>query len=175
MDLLMEIVEGPNAGRQIPIHGPIVLGRDVASADVVLEDGQVSRRHVKVQPSGGGLLVEDLDSTNGTFVNHNEVHGSAELSPGDELLVGVTLLQVRSPEQVAIQASAVRAVPPALARPASTPDYVDRRDDTERRPASATPSLDRLIDSRVKVQARLAPFAIAVLAALIVVIYLGAR
>jgi pSer/pThr/pTyr-binding forkhead associated (FHA) protein len=174
MDLLMEIVEGPGAGRQIPIHGPIVLGRD-ASADVVLEDGQVSRRHVKVEPSGAGLRVQDLESTNGTFVNHNEVHGTAELSPGDELLVGVTLLQVRSPEQVEIQASVVRAVPPGLARPATAPDYVARRDDIDRRPASPTPELDRLVDRRVKVQARLAPFAIVVLAALIVVIYLGAR
>ena len=175
MDLLMEIVEGPGAGRQIPVHGSIVLGRDPAAADVVLEDGQVSRRHAKVEQSAGGLVVHDLESSNGTFVNHNEVHGAAELGPGDELLLGVTLLQVRSPEQVAVQASAVRPVPPALARPATTPDYVDRRDDTDRRPAAATPSLDRLVDSRVKIQARLAPFAVLVLAALIVVIYLGTR
>src|SRR6476661_2690530 len=101
-------------------------------------------------------MVEDLESSNGTFVNHNEVHGKAELGPGDELLVGVTLLQVRSPEQVAIQASAVRPVPPALARPPAKPDYVDRRDDTEQRREIETPSLDRLVDRRVKVQARLA-------------------
>ena len=175
MDLLMEIVEGPGTGRQIPVHGAIVLGRDPAAADVVLEDGQVSRRHAKVEQSPNGLVVEDLESSNGTFVNHNEVHGQAELSPGDELLLGVTVLQVRSPEQVAVQASAVRPVPPALARPPARPDYVDRRDDTDRRREIATPSLDRLVDRRVKVQARLAPFALAILAALIVVIYLGSR
>jgi pSer/pThr/pTyr-binding forkhead associated (FHA) protein len=175
MDLLMEIVEGPGTGRQIPVHGTVILGRDPGGADVVLEDGQVSRRHAKVEPSANGLVVEDLDSSNGTFVNHNEVHGPAELGPGDELLIGVTLLQVRSPEQVAVQASAVRPVPPALAREPAKPDYVDRRDDAEERQALATPSLDRLVDSRVKVQARLAPFALLILAALVVVIYLGTK
>lgn len=175
MDLLMEIVEGPGTGRQIPVVGSLVLGRDPGAADVVLEDTQVSRRHAKVGKAGDGLVVEDLESSNGTFVNQNEVHGKAELGPGDELLIGVTLLQVRSPEQVAIQASAVRPVPPALARPPAKPDYVDRRDDAEQRREIETPSLDRLVDRRVKVQARLAPFAIAILAALIVVIYLGTK
>ena len=125
MDLLLEIVEGPGAGRQIALRGPVVLGRD-ESADVVLEDGQISRRHARVTPSGAGIVVEDLESTNGTFVNHDEVHSPVELAPGDELLVGVTVMQLRSPEQVRVQASAVRAVPPGLrppsaARPTPTP------------------------------------------------------
>ena len=81
MDLLLEIVEGPGAGRQIALRGPVVLGRD-ESADVVLEDGQISRRHARVTPSGAGIVVEDLESTNGTFVNHDEVHAPVELAPG---------------------------------------------------------------------------------------------
>ena len=70
-------------------------------------------------------MVEDLESTNGTFVNHDEVHSPVELAPGDELLVGVTVMQLRSPEQVRAQASAVRAVPPGLATPERRPAYVD--------------------------------------------------
>jgi pSer/pThr/pTyr-binding forkhead associated (FHA) protein len=174
MELLFEIVEGPSAGRQIALTGPLVLGRD-SSADVVLDDGQISRRHARVTPSNGGVLVEDLESTNGTFVNHDEVHAPVELRPGDELLVGVTVLQLRSPEQVRIQASAVRAVPPALATPERRPAYVDA-DGTQsaRGGASAgVPELDRLLDSRVKSKAALAPLAIFVLVALVVVIYLG--
>jgi pSer/pThr/pTyr-binding forkhead associated (FHA) protein len=176
MELLFEIVEGPGAGRQIALTGPLVLGRD-SSADVVLDDGQISRRHARVTPSNGGVLVEDLESTNGTFVNHDEVHAPVELRPGDELLVGVTVLQLRSPEQVRIQASAVRAVPPALATPERRPAYVDS-DGTHpaRGGASAgVPELDRLLDSRVKSKAALAPLAIFVLVALVVVIYLGLR
>ena len=175
MDLLFEIVEGPGAGRQIVLTGPVVIGRD-SSADVVLDDGQISRRHARVTPSNGGVVVEDLESTNGTFVNHDEVQAPVELRPGDELLVGVTVLQLRSPEQVRVQASAVRAIPPALATPERRPAYVDS--DGGGQPARAgagagIPELDRLVDSRVKSKATLAPLAIFVLAALVVVIYLG--
>jgi pSer/pThr/pTyr-binding forkhead associated (FHA) protein len=173
--LQFEIVEGPGAGRQIELTGPLVIGRD-ASADVVLDDGQISRRHARLTPSNGGVVVEDLESTNGTFVNQNEVQAPVELRPGDELLVGVTVLQLRSPEQIRVQASAVRAVPPALATPERRPAYVDT--DGGGQPARAgqgagIPELDRLVDSRVKSKATLAPLAIFVLVALIVVIYLG--
>ena len=174
MDLLLEIVEGPGAGRQIELRGPVVLGRD-ESADVVLEDGQISRRHARVTPSAGGIVVEDLESTNGTFVNHDEVHTPVALAPGDELLVGVTVMQLRSPEQVRAQASAVRAVPPGLATPERRPAYVDAAPGQVERAGQGAgiPELDRLVDSRVKSKAALAPLAIFVLVALLVVIYLG--
>jgi pSer/pThr/pTyr-binding forkhead associated (FHA) protein len=174
MELLFEIVEGPGAGRQIALTGPLVLGRD-SSADVVLDDDQISRRHARLTPSNGGVVVEDLESTNGTFVNHDEVQAPVELRPGDELLVGVTVLQLRSPEQVRAQASAVRPVPPALATPERRPAYVDSGDASPARAGAGAgiPELDRLVDSRVKSKAALAPLAIFVLAALVVVIYLG--
>jgi pSer/pThr/pTyr-binding forkhead associated (FHA) protein len=174
MDLLFEIVEGPDAGRQIDLSRPIVLGRD-QSADVVLGDGQISRRHVRVSPSNGGALVEDLESTNGTFVNSNEVHAPVEVRPGDQLLVGVTVLQLRSPEQIRAQPSAVRAVPPGLAIPEQRPAYVDRGEVARAGQGAGIPELDRLVDSRVKSKAALAPLAIFVLVALVVVIYLGLR
>jgi pSer/pThr/pTyr-binding forkhead associated (FHA) protein len=171
--LQFEIVEGPGAGRQIELTGPLVIGRD-ASADVVLDDGQISRRHARLTPSNGGVVVEDLESTNGTFVNQNEVQAPVELRPGDELLVGVTVLQLRSPEQIRVQASAVRAVPPGLAIPERRPAYVDSDGGPARAGQGAgIPELDRLVDSRVKSKATLAPLAIFVLVALIVVIYLG--
>jgi pSer/pThr/pTyr-binding forkhead associated (FHA) protein len=66
--LLLEIVEGPGAGRQHRVEGPVVLGRD-AGADVVLDDARVSRRHARMTPEPGGIVVEDLGSRNGTFVN----------------------------------------------------------------------------------------------------------
>ena len=174
MDLLLEIVEGPGAGRQIALSGPVVIGRD-DSADVVLEDGQISRRHARVTPSVAGIVVEDLESTNGTFVNHDEVHAAVALAPGDELLVGVTVMQLRSPEQVRVQASAVRAVPPGLATPERRPAYTDTADGKVERAGQGAgiPELDRLVDSRVKSKAALAPLALFVLVALVVVIYLG--
>lgn len=172
MDLTLEIVEGPGAGRQMALTGPLVLGRDPA-VDVVLDDSEASRRHARLTPGPSGAVVEDLESTNGTFVNQNEVHGRAELSPGDELLIGVTLMQLRSAHQVAAQPSAVRAVPPGLAALERRPTYADPVVAAQGAPPSGVPELDRLIDTRVKGKARLAPVAILSLAALIVVIYLG--
>jgi pSer/pThr/pTyr-binding forkhead associated (FHA) protein len=176
MDLLLEIVEGPGAGRQIELRGPVVLGRD-ESADVVLEDGQISRRHARVTPSAsGGIVVEDLESTNGTYVNQDEVHSPVNLVPGDELLVGVTVMQLRSPDQVRAQASAVRAVPPGLATPERRPAYVEQEDRAQVARAgqgAGIPELDQLVDARVKSKAMLAPLALFVLVVLVVVIYLG--
>src|SRR5438270_885660 len=99
-ELNLEIVEGPGAGREIILGGPVVIGRG-DDADVVLEDGEVSRHHARVTPTpDGGATVEDLESTNGTFINENELVGPAHLGPGDDLLVGVTVLRVRTPEEI---------------------------------------------------------------------------
>jgi pSer/pThr/pTyr-binding forkhead associated (FHA) protein len=173
MSLTLEIVEGPGAGRSLELTGPLVIGRD-PEADVSLADDQASRRHARVSPAQDGALVEDLGSTNGTFVNREEVHGPTSLTPGDELIVGVTVIELRSPQQVARRPSAVRAVPPPLAAIERRPTYVD--------PVAAAgaggsgiPALERLRDRRTKALARLAPISILAVAALAVVVYLGTR
>ena len=174
MSLMLEIVEGPGAGRQFEISRPTVIGRD-NTADLVIDDSQASRRHARIEPTGHGAVVEDMGSTNGTFINDNELHGRAEIGPHDELLIGVTVMQVRTPQEIQLQPSAVRAVP-SFAVPESRPTFTDAV--TGERPAagpidSGVPELERLRDSRVKTKASLAPLAIFVLAALAVVIYLG--
>ncbi len=175
MSLMLEIVEGPGAGKQFDIATAVVIGRD-NSADLVIDDSQASRRHARIEPTGHGAVVEDMGSTNGTFINDSELHGRAELGPDDELLIGVTVMQVRTPQAVERQPSAVRTVP-AFATTESRPTFTDAV--TGDRPArtgpidSGVPELERLRDSRVKTKATLAPLAIFVLAALAVVIYLG--
>jgi pSer/pThr/pTyr-binding forkhead associated (FHA) protein len=177
MSLMLEIVEGPSAGRQFEITQPVVIGRD-ATADLVIDDTQASRRHARIEPSAHGAIVEDLGSTNGTFVNDNELHGRAEVGPNDELIVGVTVLQIRTPQEVQRQPSAVRAVPTSFSIPESRPTFTDAVTGDQGRPAgpgdSGVPELERLRDSRVKGKATVAPLAIFVLVALVVVIYLGA-
>jgi hypothetical protein len=168
----LEIVEGPGAGRRIELGDALILGRD-AAADIVLDDGQASRRHARLTPLARGVLVEDLGSTNGTFVNHHELHGRAELSPGDELLVGLTVMQLRSPGMVTAQPSAVRPVPPALAAPQRRPSFVDPVAKGGGPPSSGIPELERLRDRRTKAKATFAPLIIFAIAALAVVIWLG--
>ncbi len=73
-------------GRSIALDGELVLGRDAACA-VPLAADDVSRRHARVAPEGGGHVLVDLDSTNGTFVNGRRV-GRHRLAPGDRVQVG---------------------------------------------------------------------------------------
>jgi pSer/pThr/pTyr-binding forkhead associated (FHA) protein len=179
MELTLEIVEGPDAGWRAPLRQPLVIGR-ASTADLTLDDERASREHARISPEGGGAVVEDLGSRNGTYLNQNEVHGPARLRPGDEVVIGVTVLAVRSPTDVARQPSAVRAVPPPLAVPEGRPDFVapargggNARTHDAGGADTGIPELDRLVDRRVRGKARMAPLAVFVLAALIVVIYLG--
>jgi pSer/pThr/pTyr-binding forkhead associated (FHA) protein len=173
-ELTLEIVEGPDAGRTASLAGPIEIGRDPA-ADLPLSDDQASRRHARISPRAGGAVVEDLDSSNGTFVNHNELHAPTKVTAGDELLIGTSVIQLRSADQIRIQASAVRAVPPALAKAPARPTFVDPVKKAKAKDRVVVPELDRLVDARVKAQAKLAPFAVLVLVLLIVAIYFATQ
>src|SRR3954454_10203670 len=118
--MTLEIVEGPGAGRRHRAQGPAVIGR-APESDLQLDDPEVSRRHAQVSAADdGSALVEDLESANGTFVNHQRVFGPARLDPGDELLVGVTVIHLCAPGERTV----VRPVPPALASAPRPPAYV---------------------------------------------------
>lgn len=177
-ELTLEIVEGPDAGRHLPLQGTVVIGRS-ADADIVLDDQQVSRKHARVTAKNGTAVVEDLQSANGTYINQAELHAPAQLDPGDELLIGVTLLQLRTRQEIAIVPSAVRQVPPGLAMAPRTPDYVPPPPPPDEAPAAAAAKsaqpkeLTQLYDVRVRRRANLAPLAIFLLVCLIVAIYLG--
>ncbi len=67
---------------------PFVLGRS-ADVDVTIEDQWVSRRHCELVESDGMLVVRDLGSTHGTFVNGRQVSES-RLRPDDKLTIGMT-------------------------------------------------------------------------------------
>jgi pSer/pThr/pTyr-binding forkhead associated (FHA) protein len=173
-NLVLEIVEGPGAGRQFHLTAPIEIGRD-PSLTLVLEDSLVSRRHARVIPAGSDAIVEDLGSANGTFVNGQEIHAPTSVKPGDQLLLGVSLLEMRSPAQVAERPSAVRAIPPPLARAAQRPDFVPpqlQEGGGQRVAASArSPELEALLDRYTKRKARLAPLAVFALVAIAVTLF----
>src|SRR5215208_6713417 len=110
-DLILEIVEGKDAGRQLDLDRPLDVGRDHGMPIALPDDTQVSRRHARVSPQSGVAVVEDLGSTNGTFVNDQPIHSPRQLSPGDRIRIGLTVLEVRSPQQVQQRASAVQPRP----------------------------------------------------------------
>jgi diguanylate cyclase (GGDEF)-like protein len=73
-------------GRSLALDGELVLGRD-PGCDVLLDADDVSRRHARIAPDAGGHVVADLGSTNGTWVNGEEVE-ARRLAPGDLVRVG---------------------------------------------------------------------------------------
>jgi pSer/pThr/pTyr-binding forkhead associated (FHA) protein len=195
-DLTLEVVEGPDAGKSVTVGGPVVIGRE--GSELLVQDSLVSRRHVRISPALGGVTVEDLGSLNGTFVNGNELHGPVLATPGDQITVGVTVVEVRSPQQVREQPSAVRAVPQGLAVPPRRPDYLppDLQAAGEpvatgggppvasapggyvpvgRPPEVPVPELDPLLDVRTKRLALIAPLAIFVVVVFALILFLATR
>lgn len=110
-DLILEIVEGNNAGQQLQLDRPLDVGRDQGMPVALTDDTQVSRRHARIALQNGVAVVEDLGSTNGTFVNDQPIHSPRQLSPGDRIRIGLTVLEVRSQQQVQQRPSAVQPRP----------------------------------------------------------------
>jgi ABC-2 type transport system ATP-binding protein len=108
-ELRLRVVHGAEAGQLFGITGTITIGRDPAS-DLVLADDQMSRRHLQLTAEDGRAIVEDLGSTNGTFVNGALVTGRLSLSGGDRIQAGGTLLEIDSP--VGGPQTVVRREPP---------------------------------------------------------------
>jgi hypothetical protein len=90
------VTAGPEAGRRVELGQEVAIGRQ--DADLVVEDPEVSRRHAVLRRSGGSVVVEDLDSTNGTFVNGERIRGPIKVGPGDQVRVGRTTLEIE-PDQ----------------------------------------------------------------------------
>src|SRR5712691_2372875 len=73
---------------------PLTFGRAPASS-VILDDDDVSREHCRIRASGDGYLIEDLGSRNGTILNGREIMEPTHLRPGDLIVVGRALFEVR--------------------------------------------------------------------------------
>jgi two-component system cell cycle response regulator len=89
------VVEGKSIGQVFRLLRPeTIIGRG-ADADIQLPSETVSRRHASVSLIGGGLILQDLGSHNGTFVDMEQVQEPRVLKDGDHITIGdVTLLQV---------------------------------------------------------------------------------
>lgn len=91
------VLSGPGSrpGSTVRVTAPTVVGRDADSGIRLDGDEFASGRHARLEPRARGLLVEDLRSTNGTFVNGERVAGSRLLAPGDVVRIGSTELQLQ--------------------------------------------------------------------------------
>lgn len=76
-------------GSSFDLLGGLLLGRD-KPAEVIVDDVFASARHARITPRGPYNYLEDLGSTNGTYINGVRADGPTQLSPGDKITIGDT-------------------------------------------------------------------------------------
>lgn len=191
-DLMLELVEGEEVGRQVALTGSLEIGRDHSMA-LAIDDPEASRRHASVTLRDGRVLVEDLGSTNGTYVNDRPIHTALPIVAGDRVRVGLTVFELRDPAQGADRPALTRAVPqitvvahevlqPAPAPPPpgflaeeSEPEFVPREVIGDREAEANYAAVQRLVDTRVKRQTNTAVFALLGAAGIAVLLAFGLK
>ncbi|MDQ3646818.1 MAG: FHA domain-containing protein [Actinomycetota bacterium] len=89
------VVEGENLkGKSFDLEDELVIGR-AEKCHVMLDDSYVSQVHARIYPKDGALMLEDLGSTNGTYLNRRRITSPTELQRGDQVKVGKTVLEMR--------------------------------------------------------------------------------
>jgi pSer/pThr/pTyr-binding forkhead associated (FHA) protein len=89
------ISEGANAGVSVPLEGAaILLGRG-ADATIRLDDDYVSTRHARFVPHGDDWYIEDLGSTNGTYIGSQRITTPMMVSIGVQVRVGKTIAELK--------------------------------------------------------------------------------
>ena len=89
------VTEGPLSGRVIELgNSPILLGRAQEST-LVLEDDYASGRHARLFPQGSRWFIEDLGSTNGTYLADQQLTRSLPVEIGVPVRIGKTVIELR--------------------------------------------------------------------------------
>jgi EmrB/QacA subfamily drug resistance transporter len=109
----LKIISGPGAGESMTVRGSATIGRDEGS-DLRVQDLEVSRSHAKVTVQDGTAWIDDLKSTNGTYVNGGRVVERQSLFGGDRIQVGLTVIELTLP--VGAQPTVIGAQPTVVAK-----------------------------------------------------------
>ncbi len=117
------VIKGPDEGRQfdLELDHTFTIGRDRTN-NIILHDTEVSRRHAEIRPkAGGGFIVRDVGSANGTFLNAKPVKESP-IAPGDHITFGQSILVFSAPRGSnpgSPQTALVKVVSPKQEAPSS--------------------------------------------------------
>jgi pSer/pThr/pTyr-binding forkhead associated (FHA) protein len=97
----LRFISGKYQGGEFPLRmdREIVIGRS-SDLDMVLVEDMVSRKHAKISTQGGQITIQDLGSTNGTFVNGEKVK-KVRLKEGDRILIGTSIIKLVSADNAA--------------------------------------------------------------------------
>jgi pSer/pThr/pTyr-binding forkhead associated (FHA) protein len=91
----LAVVEGSLAGTSITLSTtPITIGRS-ADCTVVIDDDYASNHHARISPHEGGWVIEDLGSTNGTYIQRTRVTSPLRVPIGAPIRIGKTVLELR--------------------------------------------------------------------------------
>jgi pSer/pThr/pTyr-binding forkhead associated (FHA) protein len=89
------VVEGSLAGTSVALTGkPILIGR-ANDSTLVLTDDYASTRHARISEAGGVWYLEDLGSTNGTYIGQAKVEAPVPLEAGVAIRIGKTVMELR--------------------------------------------------------------------------------
>jgi len=90
----LRFISGKYQGGEFPLrpHREIIIGRS-SDLDMVLVEDMVSRKHARITTTDDAVIIADLGSTNGTFVNGEKVK-EAELKDGDRILIGTSIVKL---------------------------------------------------------------------------------
>lgn len=126
--LRLKVTEGNAQGTEILVEDEFTIGRMTEGKGTLAADVEISRQHARIALVDGDYVIEDLGSTNGTFVNSRRLAGPEILSVGDTVGVGGTTLVVQvstrpatseaqtDPAAPASEPSAASGVPPLSLR-----------------------------------------------------------
>lgn len=88
------VVEGDKKGRTLELGDELTVGR-AEKCHLVLEDSYVSQVHARIFSRDDGFMVEDLGSTNGTYLNRRRITSPTPLQRGDQVKIGKTVMEMR--------------------------------------------------------------------------------
>jgi hypothetical protein len=89
------VTEGPLRGTSLPLSSSAILLGRAPSCTLVLDDDYSSSRHARIFPQNGYWYVEDLGSTNGTFVDGRRIDAPVAVHPGEPITVGQTTVELK--------------------------------------------------------------------------------
>ena len=88
------ITQGSQAGLSADLAGGVIMIGRGANCQLILDDDYVSTRHARVVGSPSGIYVEDLGSTNGTYVNGQRITAPTTITLADTVRIGKTMLRL---------------------------------------------------------------------------------
>ena len=104
MNVRSVVLKPLGQGESVPVVGDLVVGRE-AGCDLVLDSGTVSGKHARLSIQAGEVWLEDLDSTNGTFVNESKLADRVQLRNGDRVRFDIVEFEVIMTVAAASQAA----------------------------------------------------------------------